>query len=483
MLATQEPSTDLFDVVIIGAGAAGITLALHLGQAGVQTALVEGGDYELSTASQDLYQGFNHGIDYSLTGMRLRFFGGTTNHWSGWCRPLDPATFDPRDTIDYPGWAIDKADLDPYLDDAQKILDVQPALPWEPNDSQKQPDFHPYLEQASFKEVYWKWSPPTRLKAKYLDTLQADPNITISVGDSLVDFEFTDEGEITGAILRNIHNGSFRTVRGKLFVLACGAIENARLLLHINAINAVDFGNQSGQLGKNFMEHPHFYNAGQVVIFDQSYDQSIPVQSKGYRFFIPTNDFVKTNQILRSSIRFRMLEKEKDRQIFIRELAAISHLEPQAHWQVANIDVASEQIPSAINTVTLSDETDRLNIHKAILHWELEDIDYESVRKMLLHFAEFIIDTDLGRCKLEPWITNLNVKKLPLGGGHQMGTTRMADNEADGVVDTDCKLFGTKNLYIAGSSVFTTGGYTNPTLTIVQLALRLAQHLQGRLQT
>lgn len=477
MLASQEPSTELFDVVILGAGAAGITLAMQLGQAGIRTALVEGGGYERTSLSQALYEGFNKGIDYPLAGYRLRFFGGTTNHWSGWCRPLAPATFTANESIDYPGWAIDPSQLSPYLESALDILDVDRPTPWKPSNVQQQTEFNQQLAQGGFEEVYWHWSLPTRFKDKYLEQLQQDHNVTLSVNDSLVDFEFTAEGEITGAVLRHIQTGALRTVYGKLFVMACGAIENARLLLHINAKHAVDFGNRSGQLGNNFMEHPHIFDVGKVVFFDSHYTHDTSGGLYAYRFICPTDTLARQKNILRAVIRLRIFNTQEDRQPIINELSRVTYLQNLSQLQFGNLDIVGEQMPTLANTIRLSDEVDALGIGKPVLNWELTDLDYTSLRVTLLEFAKMMIDENMGRCKLASWVTNETVPHV-FGGGHQMGTTRMAQHESEGVVDTDCKLFGTTNLYMAGSSVFTTGGYANPTLTIVQLALRMVDHLK-----
>ena len=77
------------------------------------------------------------------------------------------------------------------------------------------------------------------------------------------------------------------------------------------------------------------------------------------------------------------------------------------------------------------------------------------------------------------WPVDPTVGNHPIGGYHHMGTTRMTANPATGVVDANCTIHGVSNLHIAGSSVFTTGGWANPTLTILALSRRLAQHIDG----
>jgi len=473
----------LYDVVIFGAGAAGITIALQLSEAGLTVALVEGGDFDLNDFSQSLYQGYNTALDYPMDAQRLRFFGGTTNHWAGWCRPLDPETFIPRPDINYEGWSIDRSELDAHLESALEILDIEPTVDWYPSEEQQETTFNRYLTDASFKEVYWHWSEPTRFKLKYFAELDNDPNITISLKDSLVDFEYTPEGDITGAILRNYETQETRTIRGKQYVMACGAIENARLLLHVNAQNGTDFGNQSGHLGKHFMEHPHIFDVGKIIFLDQGYDHVTSGGRYAFRFFCLDDKTTKADQIMRAILRVRVIEVQGIQHQLIDEVNNRTNLDLPKTLFTGNIDITTEQFPTITNTITLSDEVDALGIGKTVLNWDLAEIDIETMRQTLVRFAQFMAHYDLGRCKLVPWATDKNLKPRVVGGGHHMGTTRMSNDSSTGVVDINSRVYGTKNLYMAGSSVFPTGGYTNPTLTIVQLALRLADHIITRFDT
>jgi hypothetical protein len=478
-------SDEIFDVVIIGAGAAGITLALQLSEAGVKTALVEGGGYTLSDSSQDLYKGITKEEDYPLAGTRLRFFGGSTNHWGGWCHPFSNQAFKPRPSINYPGWPIDGQHLTPYLDKALNLVDIESSVIWDPMFSDKPSSFDLSLSKSEFNEIYFNWSPPTRFKTRYLDRLRDYDTLTLSVNDSLINFEFTSDGEITGAVLRNLYSHEDRVICGKQFVLACGGIENARLLLHINAQNDVDFGNRSGDLGKYFMEHPEFRDVGQLAILDKTYSHdSFPNAwdnwQLGFRFFHPSYDFIKQHNMLDVIIRMKIDDGLNDSQIF-EELSAKTNLTGQSNWQAYTLDMVLEQPPLITNTITLSEQIDDLGVNKTILTWDVSDNEYYAARQTLLAFARFLVEADIGRCKLAPWVFDEKIKPKHKIFGHHMGTTRMANTESEGVVDTNCRLFGTKNLYVAGSSVYPTSDSINPTLTIVQLTLRLSDHILSRL--
>ena len=129
-LATDDrtPLAQPFDVCVIGAGPAGITLARRLAAAGATVALMEAGGLEITEESQDVYRGSNVGMEYfDLDVCRLRYFGGTSNHWGGWTRALDAVDFLPRAYVPLSGWPIAQIDLDPYRTEADAILDVPSA--------------------------------------------------------------------------------------------------------------------------------------------------------------------------------------------------------------------------------------------------------------------------------------------------------------------------------------------------------------------
>jgi choline dehydrogenase-like flavoprotein len=150
--------------------------------------------------------------------------------------------------------------------------------------------------------------------------------------------------------------------------------------------------------------------------------------------------------------------------------------------------IRAEQAPNPDSRVTLTGERDALGMPRVALDWRLSPIDKRSVRVTMEALDGELRRLDLGTCTPEPWLAEDGpdwevdplISNHPIGGFHHMGTTRMAASPRAGVVDADCRVHGVANLYVAGSSVFPTGGWANPTLTIVALALRLADHLGRR---
>jgi choline dehydrogenase-like flavoprotein len=115
------------EVCIIGAGAAGITLAREFIDSPFRVALLESGGMHFNVETQGLYAGQSIGVPFDpLTVSRLRYFGGTTNHWGGYCLPLDPIDFERRDDFPYHGWPFPKSYLDPWYARAQKVCRLGP---------------------------------------------------------------------------------------------------------------------------------------------------------------------------------------------------------------------------------------------------------------------------------------------------------------------------------------------------------------------
>ena len=141
-----------------------------------------------------------------------------------------------------------------------------------------------------------------------------------------------------------------------------------------------------------------------------------------------------------------------------------------------------EQAPNPDCRVTLDAERDGLGVPRADLHWELSSLEKRSIRKIYELLGQEVGRAGVGRIKLMDYLTDQKDQSWPSftgGGWHHMGTTRMSDDPKQGVVDADCKVHGISNLFIAGSSCFTTAGAANPTLTLVALTLRLSDHIKG----
>ena len=241
-----------FDICIIGSGPAGVTLARSVGAHGLRIGLLEAGGLELTSQSQDFYRGKTAGVPeyYPLDGCRLRYFGGTSNHWGGWTRPLDEWDFAPNPDNPLSGWPIRKRDLDPYADEAADILDLTPDLPPPDLFETPEPDLLPRLFRFS--------RPATHFGEKYRAELVASKAIEVFLNANLVDLHLdADNRNVTEAVFRSYERPEPFSVKAKVFVLCLGGLENPRALLNANSQIPTGIGNENDLVGRYFLEHPH----------------------------------------------------------------------------------------------------------------------------------------------------------------------------------------------------------------------------------
>ncbi|MGI9417871.1 MAG: GMC oxidoreductase [Geminicoccaceae bacterium] len=498
-----------FDVCIAGGGVAGITLALELARSDKRVLLLEGGDIDFTDESQELYAGENVGRDYFDVDVgRLRFLGGSSNHWAGFCVPFDDFDFEARSDIEAFGWPISKADLSPWLDQASGILEL---------DGQFLPD-QPLAEVGNnLRRFETKMSTPVRFGEKYAEQLRANPNIVTVLNASVIDIRIdTVSGAIeTFEVVHTNDPDQKADVTADRFVLALGGIENARALLNANKQMESGIGNDRDLVGRYFMDHIMtdlgfaLLSAPFSTLFSAMSDERFGDAVS----FAPTREFLRESNILNCELRVRAIER--------REATASSPFKSRLKQMICSSEVAlnlisyvdtdfkqdrcwlahrikglpaesfdavimarSEQAPNYDSRVSLADERDRLGLRRIDLNWQLLDVDKATLAKSVMELGRYFAKTDIGRIRVADWLLDdgREVAGVPEGeraahGGHHIGTTRMAASPSQGVVDENCKVFGTSNLYVAGSSAFPTGGHAPPTLTIVQLTLRLADHL------
>ena len=494
-----------YDVAIAGAGVAGITLAIALADKGQRVALLEAGGLDLTAASQALYDGRSTGQPYAgLTQARLRFLGGTSNHWGGWCRPLDRGDLEPRPWIPHAGWPIPKAELDRFLPAARAVLELSPV----------RADRRLGELTAPFDEVDFHFDPPVRFRDKYLGALTASRRIDLLLNANLVDIETDgDTGRVTGFLVRGYQpEAPLRGIAADAYVLALGGIETPRALLLGDRIRGRAIGNDHDLVGRFFMEHPT-YDLGHFAMRRERFPgrDGVVLGGRYWRFLAPAPETQARLRIANAALRFVYSGKAGDGTLrgpvpdamadrtppcaddVLADLGRVtgrvtgSTACPDKFDAAGLLAVAFEQMPNPLSRVMLDTATDRFGLARVRLDWRFTSQDERGVRRLAVALAEAFARADLGRIKLFDWVIAgdgpLPARNAGFGPGlgcHHMGTARMADSPAKGVVDPDCRVFGAYNLYLAGSAVFPTAGHANPTLTIVQLTLRLADHLARR---
>ena len=485
-----------YDVCIAGGGVAGITLAIKLAARGRRIALLEGGGFEFTEESQEVYEGPILGRPYfDLDTARLRFLGGTSNHWAGWCRPLDIHDFEKRLYIPHSGWPIAKVELDEYLEMASQILEIKPDFV----------DREVENSDNILNQIEFHFSPPVLFQDKYSEELKNSKRIDVFLNSNLVNIVLDGvTGQVSSLECVNYSNTAIRhTFTARAFVLALGGIENPRLLLNCRDQVSTGIGNSRDLVGRYFMEHFHAH----VAIYGGN--KKIWPFSEERVHLSPTSAFMDGQQIANAGMRLISVDPDDSPSTLtwakhhakralctndiIRDFVQSIHnfrcpTEMPSFDIAGYLRVASEQVPNSASRVLLAEQTDRFGLRRAALDWQTTNVDRRTIKVMTTAVGRYLASHGYGNIKLEKWLLDDDLPIPGVGedawlgaGFHHMGTTRMATTPEEGVVDPNCRVFGVDNLYIAGSSVFPTGGHANPTLTIVQLTLRLCDYLDQTL--
>ncbi|MHA1571419.1 MAG: FAD-dependent oxidoreductase [Alphaproteobacteria bacterium] len=503
------------DLCIIGAGAAGITIARALIGSGVDVVVLEGGDFDYSEASQELYYAEDVGLHDNPEGCRLRYFGGTTNHWEGYCTQLRDMDFQHRAWIAHSGWPITKQDLDPYYELAHGVCEIGPAT-YDIATYRDEIAGLPDLDAAKLVPNFWQFSPPTRFGEKYRDDLENAKNVRVLLNANLLAFETNEAAShVTHVTLRTL-GGKTATLRARHYVLACGGIENARALLLSNQVQQPGLGNGADNVGRFYSQHVEFLDVGEVLASDaigfmMTYEQQSKWETS-VQADIGLSDHAQrqhgllncgftfvVHRELSGYYRLRDLWHElrrgqkpdhlsRDLWLVMKDLDSVAQglyrlaKGERNHGAIRRIGIEArcEPFPNPDSRITLSDQIDKHGQRIARVDWRLAGPEKRTLRKSFQLLGEEFGRLGLGRIKIPDFLlTEGETITEPFWSGcHHIGTTRMSEDPRRGVVDKHCRVHGVDNLSIAGSSVFSTGGYVTPTLTIVALALRLADRLK-----
>jgi choline dehydrogenase-like flavoprotein len=486
------------DIAIIGAGAAGITLARELIGAGPRVALIESGGFDLDADTQALYEGEASGVDYPLDAARLRYFGGSTNHWGGFCRPLAEIDFEKRDWVPHSGWPMTRRDLDPYYTRAQQVAQLGcnlTATDFDDTAAWARRGLGAPLTFAddAFVTRFFIYSAPLRFGETYRDEIGAASNITTYLNSNVLEIVPDETARRVERLRIATLSGNAFEVRPKLCVLSSGGIENARLLLLSSSVQAAGLGNGHDLVGRFFMEHVHVPGQIALIAMDDRaaiptcYDEPKSVGDTHVRaILMPSDDFLRREQRLGLNIAIYPMralgadgtpESEKPSEAGIAQLLQLQSAGLSA--TIFGASCAAEPVPSPDNRITLAAARDALGQSRARLNWRPALVEHRDLARNVDALAQ-----SFGRCG-RGLVRALFTEKPSwpedeIGwGNHHMGTTRMAADAKHGVVDANCRVHGIDNLYVAGSSVFPTGGPVNPTLSSVALTLRLADHIKS----
>lgn len=445
------------DVVVVGGGMAGLTLARKLAP-GRRVVVLERGGAAPGAVDPACADGEVAGLPYPLGEIRDFRLGGSSSVWAGYISPLDRRDFEIGATTELSGWPIEFDELAVYADEAASLLNVASA------------DFDPDLmnipaalrKQLSAQGVdlrYWRFSKPiVRMADNWSQDLARSAEITVLTGARAIEILLTYAQNEVEAITCTAADGSRFDVRGGLFVLATGGLETPRLMLASQSRNPAGVGNDEGLVGSCFCEHPHLTVPG----FELATDSALSAYA--------------TTGTLRDGAPATVNVALHGGAANLNARAHFFRTPAMAEDAVPKLGIFFEQSPIIKSRVFLGDCCDSSGVRQLVLDWRIAGKDVEEFASIANTLAGALARAGHGRFVRELHAADIG-PELILHSNHQLGTTRMAANAGQGVVDRNARVFGVDNLYVAGGSIFPRVGWANPTFTVMQCTLRLADHI------
>ncbi len=534
------------DLCIIGAGAAGISLALQFIGSEIDVLVLESGGLESEPQTQALYAGSvsDARLHSPPDRYRQRRFGGTTTIWGGRCMPFDAIDFEPRTYIPYSGWPLQRAELLPFYRRANRLCEAgefdYDAASLGP---QCKPIIRGFTSEHFTADTLERFSCPTDFGARYGHRLRAADNITVLLHANVTSIRLRAEGDRVESVEMRALGGKAVSVQAGYFVLAAGGLESARLLLASRDVHPSGIGNQHDVVGRFYMCHlagtigalavaaplgdvHHGYDRDPEGIYcrrrfalRQQTQRDLQIGNFIARLHHPRitdpahrNSMLSLLYLAKPIIPYEYAKRLhggeradlgtwlkhvrnvltapldavafathmiRDRTLAERKFPSII-MRPRAN--LFSLDFHAEQEPNPLSRVTLTDQRDVLGMPQLNVDWRYSGGDVATVKRALALLAEDLKTTGAGRFEYDPESVEEEMTRYGAYGGHHIGTARMGTDPRTSVVNADGRVHGVANLFLAGSATFPTSSQANPTLTIVALSLRLAQHLAARLQ-
>jgi choline dehydrogenase-like flavoprotein len=548
------------ELVIVGAGPVGLSIADRCSREGIDVLLLESGLEHEDGAHEALNEVIAavdaidsgqaerrskyHGPQAPLWsaarqayGVRCRGLGGSTQAWAGKVAQFDEIDFAVRSWVPNSGWPVGREELHPYLDQARELLGLCPIEPPQ------------RFSDAGLRSCYWQFA---RSRSDRLDVMRfgrdfapgLPPKMRVLLDATVTRLGFDRTSEAIHELQIASLAGASAIVRPKRVVLAAGGVENARLLLDSNDIESGGVGNRHDTVGRYLIDHAgltlgQVEGPGNIAMLARKfgfYGLSDAGRSHMFMHGLALSPATqREEELLNAAIIFapqrapddpfdalkRLMRGHDERRLSdvvtaMRGIGLIArgvgaralsgHHAPErlkelivgtairfAPNMVADefvsgglphkltglsVDAVAEVAPHPTNRITLSGRQDALGRRVAAAHWTVGSMEWRTLTALANCLEPAMTAAGIPVPTLAGWVKDACLARpSPIDLAHTMGTTRMAADPRRGVVDSDCRVFGLSNLYIAGGSVFPTGGHANPTWMFLALALRLADHL------
>ena len=504
------------DICIVGSGPAGLTIASELRNTGHRVIVIESG----GTSGEDSFSkslneivsiGEPREMNQSL--VRNRVLGGSSHSWFGRCAVLDRIDYEARSWVPYSGWPVTADEMAPFVERSAAYLGVSPEFY-----AGVLPETAKLLRspEPGVRPVSWQFSCVSPVQKDYVRfgvrfaKLQAT-NLQVLTHATVTHIDTVPDGSRIIGLEVTTPDGTRHYVRSGQTVLCGGGIENARMLLASNRRDPSGVGNRHGRVGRFLMDHPRttvgtfpekcvaavqeefglFWASGVRVQCGLSLPVEVQRQERLLNCAAWTTQHVAENDVWRL-MRVARRKTGRTRLTTARKIVQNADQLVMGLWDKLvlgrgltrrlkhlDLDVMVEQAPDPESRIRLSGKRDALNVPLSEIDWKISDMERLTVIGLAHAVNTALERAGLPQASLVDWVRDRRPENAVFTDpAHPLGTTRMASRAEDGVVDRNCKVFGVDNLYVAGSSVFATGGHANPTVTVVALAIRLAEMLR-----
>ncbi len=476
------------DICVFGAGAMGIAIAREFLGSQTRILLVESGGEE--------YDDDTHLLDkMTISGLtpiddpeisRLRYLGGSTNHWGGWSRPFA------KEVIDK--WPVDNDELASFYPRIIDFLDLQHKSFERLDDWGETPE-QEFISYGAGLKTRMRQIYPLRFWAEFGNEIAASANITVIKNANLFNFSYrNDNSRVDRATLKTLRGRELR-VKAKRYVMACGGLENPQILLNIDRLNNDEMTKKTPLIGKYYMDHyalqsemvplkcfsPNFAGRKQFAQYETAEDEETKYFFVRPGFYLdPTlpeyADLPQHNVTMgefHARCSFTKADEADDLYGQMRKFGR--------NVELSTMHMFIESTPNEASEISLTDQRNALGHFVGDLNWQINSSDKEAVTFIAKNFERRMAENGVARMRISRNIEEYGILRpdgVILNDRHHMGTTRMSVSSRDGVVDPNSKMHGMDNLYVAGTSVFPTYDWPGPTFTALAMTFRLTDHLK-----
>lgn len=509
------------DVLIVGAGIAGLVLATRLRK--MKVVVLESGAREQAAEIHPLNRVVQLGDKYcGASEGRFRCLGGTSTRWGGALIPFIDHDLSPRPYIGLQGFPIELKEIRPYLAKVEELFGLDGGAYDEEFVHQISARKHIPIGDPDFKARFAKW--PTfknrNVAVLFSELIERDPSLEVWINSTVTSFDLNRENGRLRSVVGRSENQKSVAVSAKHFVMCAGAIESTRLLLLLDREHGGRVFHGCEALGRFFYDHISAplaeIRAKQVSKLNRMagfrfrgstmrslrYELSVAAQERervgsafGHISF--KTEKITGFDILRQFFRSQQRSGRIDPSILMDALCEAPYLAKLGFWRIFynqllwpipasyELHVVAEQMPRADNYIALSTERDVFGQPLASIRWRVSPEDWNTFSAYKRYFDRFWDRQGLRNIGELEWRYGADCGETEelshADVYHPGGTTRMGSDPRSAVVDSDLRVFEVSNLWIASTSVFPSGGGENPTLMLILFTLRLADHLEGKL--